>query len=233
MAHLLGDILLGAYAGPLSVDRCAHAFQALQSETKLHERTLPLAPSEPPFIALTCADGSVGVIDAPSCPPASSCSFYCLQKRVKAGRAAAFVLAPPADVIYGDLHAAVLATLTTLVQVSAELQQLDDLGVPPAQLPVACDLSTTHGGVLITVPVPSSALEGIRVVISRISVAGSDVALGEAPLEVIIGFNHAPTPEGPVRAATEAGDTPALTRLLQDGASTEEKGWVSGGQCVT
>jgi hypothetical protein len=119
--------------------------------------------------------------------------------------------------------------LTALVQVSAQLQQPGDLGVPPAQLPAAYEVSIAHGGVLMSVPVPASAPEGSCVVISRVSIAGCDVALGEVPLEVIVGFNHAPAPEGPVIAAVEAGGVPALMRLLDGGASTEEKGgWVSG-----
>jgi hypothetical protein len=206
---------------------CAHSLQALQSEARLHERSLPLAPTEPPFVTLTCTGDTFGVIDAPSRPPASSCFPSCLQKRVKAGHAAGYILAAPADAIYGSLHAAVLATLADLVQVCAELQQPADLSVPPAQLPVACELSIAHAGVLITVPVPASAPEGSLVVISRVSVAGCDVALGEAPLVVTVGFNHARTAKGPVYAAAEAGDVPALMRLLDGGASTEEKDSVS------
>jgi hypothetical protein len=206
------------------------ALQALQAETELDERSLPLAPKETPFIVLTCAGDSIGVVDAPSCPPASSCSFYCLQKRAKAGRAAAFVLAPPAGVIYGDSHAAVLSTLAALVLVNAEQQQPDDLGAPPAQLPVAYELSILHGGVLISAAIPASAPEGSRVVISRVSVAGYDVALGEAPLEVIVGFNHDSAPQGPVIAAAGACNVQALNRLLEGGASTEETDRVGGGR---
>jgi hypothetical protein len=210
---------------PLPQGDCARALQELRSEVQLHEHSLPVAPTEPPIVVLTCADDRIGIIDAPSCPPASSCSCSCLQKRVKAGQAAAFVQAPPVDPISGDLHAAVLTTLTGLVQVSAELRQ-DELGVPAAQLPVAYELSITHGGVLISLPVSST--EGSRVVISRVSIAGCNVALGDATLEVIVGFNHAPAPEGLVYTAGEAGDVPALMRLLDGGASTEEKDMVSG-----
>jgi hypothetical protein len=217
-----------AQACALAPAPVAHSLQALQSEAQYYERTLPLAPTEPPFIALTCDADRIGVIDAPSCPPASSCSLSSLQKRVMAGRTASFVLAPPADVISGDLRNAVLAKLADLVRVNGELQQPVDLGVPPTQLPVAytCKVSIEHGGVRISVP--ASAPEGSRVVISRASVAGCDVALGEAPLEVIVGFNHAPAPLGPVYAAVKAGNVPAMMRLLDGGASTEEKDAVSG-----
>jgi hypothetical protein len=228
MAHLLGDISRGAaYLDPLSVDRCVHALQALHSETQLHERTLPLTPSELPFIVLTRAGGRIGVVDAPSCPPASSCFLYCLQKRLNAGRSAAFVLAPTVDVMPGDLYAAVLAKLADLVQVNADLQHPGSLGVPPTQLSVACEPSSTHGGVLIAVSVPASAPEGSRVVVSRASVAGCDAALG-GEVHVIVGFNSTPAPAGPVMAAAEAGDVPALMRLLEGGAPTEENDAVSG-----
>jgi hypothetical protein len=227
MASRLGSALSGAIPGLLPVNRCVIALEALRSEAQHHEQSLPLAPTEPPFVVLTCDGDRVGDIFAPSYPPASSFSHSCLQKRVNAGHAAAFVLAPPADVFYGDLNATMLATLAALVQVSAELQQPADLCVAPAQLPAAYEVLMAHGGVLVTVPFPT-APEGSRVVISRISVAGCDVALGEAPLEVIVGFNHAPAPKGVVWDASAAGDAPALTRLLHGGASTEEKNDVSG-----
>jgi hypothetical protein len=222
MASRVGHSLSGANPELMLVDVCARALQVLQSETQLYKRSLALAPTEPPFIALTRAGDRVGDILAPNCPPASSCSIYCLQKRVKAGRA------PPADIICGGLYATVLATLAALVLVSAELQQPDDLCVALAELPAAYEVSITHGGVRITLPVPASAPEGSRVVISRVSVAGCDVALGEAPLQVIVGFNHAPAPAGPVIDSVRRGDVPALMRLLDGGASAEEKDRVSG-----
>jgi hypothetical protein len=227
MAARLGATVSGALHDHVPVDRCALALRALRSDAQLHEQSLPLAPTEPPFVVLTCDGDRVGDIIAPNCPPASSCLLSCLQKHVKAGRAAALALAPLADVIYDDLDAAALATLTSLVQVSAELQQPDCLGVPPAKLAVTYEPSVAHGGVLLSVSAPSSAPEGSRVVIRRACVAGCDVALGEAPLEVVVGFNHAPAPEGPVYAASKAGDAPALVRLLDGGSSTEEKEAVS------
>jgi hypothetical protein len=117
----------------------------------------------------------------------------------------------------------VIATLAAITQVAAELEQPDALGVTPAQLPVAYEVSLTLGGVLISVPVPASAPEGSCVVISNASVTGCDVALGKAPPQVAVGINHAPAPAGPVLAAAETGDVPALTRLLGEDASTEEK----------
>jgi hypothetical protein len=231
MASSPGYTINGTRVDSVPVYGCALALHALQSESELHQRYLPLAPTEPPFIALSCAGYSIGVVDARSCPPANSCSLCRLQKRVNAGCAASFILALPADVIFGDSQAVVLATLTALLQVSAELQQPDDRGAPPAQpLPMAYELSIVNGSVLIIVSVPASVPEGSRVVISRVSVAGCDVVQGEAPLEVIVGFNHAPAPEGPVMAAMEAGDVSALTRLLEDGASTEEIGIVVSGR---
>jgi hypothetical protein len=48
------------------------------------------------------------------------------------------------------------------------------------------------------------------------------VALGEAPVRVIIGFNHDPAPKGRVHAAAKAGDMYALMQALDDGCSADE-----------
>jgi hypothetical protein len=56
-------------------------------------------------------------------------------------------------------------------------------------------------------------------------VAPASPAATSAPLKQ---YNHAPAPAGPVYAAAQAGDVPALMRLLDGGASTEEKNGVSG-----
>jgi hypothetical protein len=165
--------------------------------------------------------------------------------RVRRGSAATFVLAFRAGET-GSTDPDVLAALASiaLVDTTVEIPEpprrsliVDIAGrmktwwsskapAPPVTirlLPATFEPSVIHGGVLITVPVPVSAPEGSRVVLSRVSIAGCDVALGEAPLQVIVGFNHAPAPHGPVTAAAEAGDAPALMRLLDGGASTEEK----------
>jgi hypothetical protein len=78
----------------------------------------------------------------------------------------------------------------------------------------------------LVVTVPEDA-EGSEVVLRRASVAGCDVPLGEAPVRVIVGFNHEPAPKGRVYAAARAGHIPALTQALDDGCSTQETHKVS------
>jgi hypothetical protein len=216
MASLLG------FAGTL---------QELQAEVRLHEHSLPFAPREPPLIIVVPSGEGIGRVDAPAFPSAGSLSVARIHKRVKSGRAAAFVLAPVADAGCGDLHCSVLASMTAVVLAHAELKAPDaktapraaaDLPTPAQLLPVTYhELSHDHSGVLLSVPVPDSAPEGSRVVMTRVSIGDCSVALGEAPLQTIVGFNHSPETEGPVHAAAYAGDVAALTRLLEDGASTE------------
>jgi hypothetical protein len=79
----------------------------------------------------------------------------------------------------------------------------------------------------LVVSVPEDVAQGSEVVLRRVSVAGFDVALGEAHLRVIVGFNHAPAPAGRVYAAAQAGDLLALRQALDDGHSTQESDWVS------
>jgi hypothetical protein len=74
----------------------------------------------------------------------------------------------------------------------------------------------------IVIPIPADATEGSTIVLRRFSVAGSEMTLGEPPVQVIVGFNHEPAPLGRVYAAANAGDIPALTQSLDDGCSTME-----------
>jgi hypothetical protein len=230
---------------------CARVLEALLSERNTHQRELPIAPVEPPDIALSRIDETgLGSISAATCPPTSCLSIAPLKMRVHPGRGATFVLAPRAASVCGA-DTAVLATLTSTAVVEVVLESPGVNATGPlfgrkrargstkaatasaslAQLlAVTYEHSVTHGGVLISTAVSSSVTEGSRVVISRVSVAGCDVALCEAPLEVIVGFNHAPAPAGPVYAAAVVGDAPALMRLLDGGASTEEKQQVVSGQ---
>jgi hypothetical protein len=216
----------------LPSNACTLTLRALQSEVRLNLHSLSLAPSELAIIAFTHPLGGIdgiGVVDAPSCPPPSYLSITCLQKHVRSGRAAAFLLAPPAEAGCGSPGSAVCSSIAALAQVIVVLQTPDDaraLQAAAPLLPVTYEPSATHGGVLITVLVPASAPEGSRVVISRASVAGYDVALGGVPLQATVGFNHTPAQAGPVFKAARWGDVPALSSALDGGASTEEMGEV-------
>jgi hypothetical protein len=74
----------------------------------------------------------------------------------------------------------------------------------------------------LVVPVPANATPGSLVVLRRVILAGCDVALDDAPIQVNVGFVHEPGPEGRVFAAAGAGDIPALKQALDDGCSTQE-----------
>jgi hypothetical protein len=98
---------------------------------------------------------------------------------------------------------------------------------------VAPATTTSHGCISVVVPIPENTAEGSQFVLRRVSVAGYDVALGEAPVRVIVGFNHEPAPAGRVYAAAQAGDIPALTQALDDGCSTQEADGVSFVCCTS
>jgi hypothetical protein len=236
MACSLGLRSSGADSEAALVHECAMTYRALFSERALLSATLPLVPCEPPIIDLSIANGGIGCVDAPSCLYPNNLSITCLQKRVHPGHTAALVLVPPATVGCRVIHASVLATLAALVKVSVELWLHGDTSVlqaaailpaPANCLPVVYEPSLANGGVLICIPVPPSAPEGSCIMLSGAFVAGCAVALGDAPVPVSVGFNHAHASAGPLYAAAEAGDVPAVVRLLNDDASTEERGEVS------
>jgi hypothetical protein len=233
---------------------CARILGALLSERATHQRELPIATVEPPNITVSLVETALGRVSVATCPPASSLSITCIQKRVLPGRPVTLFLASRVGSAGGaDADALAALATTALVEATVELALPEppcrspvialgervrtwwssEAPAPPPVasvrlLPVTYEPSVIHGGVRITLSVPASAPEGSRVVISRVSVAGCVVALGEAPLEVTVGFNHAPALQGTVWDAVHRGDIPALMRLLDGGASTEETDWVSG-----
>jgi hypothetical protein len=233
MASLPVDLHSGTSMG------CVHVLGALLSERNAHQRDLPIAPVEPPDITLSLFETGLGSISAATCPPTSCLSIAPLKMRVHAGRGATFVFAPRTGVSSADTAVLTALASNAIVEVAVEPAGMTSsaplsgrkrtrkgAAASPALaqlLAVTYEPSVTHGGVLISATVPASTPEGSSVVIRFLSVAGCDVALGEAPVEVIVGFSHAPAAEGPVLAAAQAGDVPALMRLLDGGASTEEK----------
>jgi hypothetical protein len=230
--------------------RCGHVLAALLSERDTHKRELPIAPVEPPSITLSRVETGLGHISVAACPPFSSLSITMLHVRIFPGRSVTLVLASRAGSA-GGAAADALAAVASTALVEATIEPAE----PPRRsrvfalaermrtwwssqapaptvasvrlLPVTYEPSVTHGGVFVSISVPASAPEGSRVVISRVSVAGCDVTLGEAPLEVIVGFNHAPAPAHPVSSAATAGVAPALAHQLDGGALTEETDEVS------
>jgi hypothetical protein len=214
---------------------CDFFLRSLQSDLESYSRFLPLAPAEPPDITLRRDATTMGRIEAPSYPPASSLTISCLQRSVYPGRSAVFVVAPLSD----GLSHCVAATLATIIAAEVMLlpmgsatkqyteQSAHTAPVPPpppplgALLPVTYEPSIMHGGVLVDFPIPPSTPKGSCVVIRRASIAGCEIVLAKVP-HVMVGFNNDPALPGPVLEAAQAGDAPTLKRLLEGGASTEE-----------
>jgi hypothetical protein len=204
----------------------ARIFHELTLELGLCQRSLPLAPVETPFLTLSQTCSGVGRIDPPIFELSEGITVSCFQKRVCGGRAATFILAPSADVRIVTTALSVLVSLAVVEVIAQSPEAAAGIPDQPCSLqllPVSYESSVIHGGLLVTVPVPESAPDGSRIVMLRASVAGRDVALGECPLEVVVGFNHAPAQAGPVFDAVHEYDIPALVRVLEGGASTEEK----------
>jgi hypothetical protein len=211
--------------------------RALRSMCFEVAESLPVAPVESSpitfYSAITCV---LGVVDEHPSIPASRLTLQCMAKRLTAGRALHFVISPPPG-SFDVADAQQLSSRADVTRLDAFLQQSADTSAasaaPPAPtalavFPATYEPSSVHGGVLVKLLIPPAAPEGSRVMISRVSVAGCDVALGETPPQVLIGFNHAAAEAGPLCAAASSSDLPALIRALEDGASTEERDAVSG-----
>jgi hypothetical protein len=206
---------------------CGRLLDELESALVVVHPALPLAPVEPPFIELTRDGPGIGRIEAPTCPPASSLSFVCLQKRVHPGRSICCLVAPAAGSLNGSMAAAILDVVTSLVYVNATIQvsagaASQDAATPAQQLPVVFEPSISRGGVLVYIRVPASTPEGSHVALHRICVSGCDVALGAVPVLIMVGLNHDPAPCGRAWHAARSGDVSLLRDALDNGASTEE-----------
>jgi hypothetical protein len=215
---------------------------ALRSARVEFRRSLPLGPVELPVVALSGKDWGSCCIEAPSCPIVQGVTLTRICKRVNPSRSAAeFVLSPlaPSDDSATDATTLKSAALATLLEVDAtvrhsagatgtmlEWTRTGDVGKatigPALRLPVAYEPSVIHGGVLVSISIPPSAIDGSCVVIERASVAGVEMAVDESQVRVTLGFNHVPAPSGPVFAAVRNDDVRALLSALEDGASTEE-----------
>jgi hypothetical protein len=213
--------------------------EQLQAALSIFECSLPFAPVEPAYIALVNIGHSVGFTEAPSFPPVSSLSIQPLAQRACRGRIATFALTQPryAATELSTANTVVCTALASVALVKAMIELSGGTAVaespiaathPEQELPVSYEPSVAHGGVRIAVPVPASAPDGSRIVVRRLVVGGCEFSLGEAPLQVIVGYNHAPAVAGPVNTAVVSDDVPALMRALEGGASTEEEYVVSG-----
>jgi hypothetical protein len=201
----------------------------LESELEVSHPALPLATVEPPFIVLLRDDTIIGRIEAPTCPPASSLSVVCLQKRVHPGRAVACLIIPAAGSLCDGMAAEVLDVVASLVYVNATViasAASQDAATTALQLPVEFDVllkpSKPDGGVLVYIRVPVSTPKGSYVALHRVCVSGCDVALGAVPVPIMVGLNHDPAPCGRAWHAARSGDAFLLRDALDNGTSIEE-----------
>jgi hypothetical protein len=175
-------------------------------------------------IGFTCTSGSedLGKVDASVSVTAHDLVILRFSKRVQAGAEARFSIAPRVRQQPDSCTAESFKGVIRILQTEIELV----FGGLAKTL--RCCHSCATGGeapggcIDLVVSVPEDAALGSEVVLRRVNVAGCDVALGEAPVRVIVGFNHEPAPEGRVWAAVQKRDISALTQALNDGCSTEE-----------
>ena len=70
---------------------------------------------------------------------------------------------------------------------------------------------------------PATWADAASVTVGSMSLAGRSLVCDCLPATLLLGYNHAPAPEGgAVLAAAKAGDVPALQAALDSGRSTEE-----------
>jgi hypothetical protein len=188
-------------------------------------RSLPIAPCEPADIVLRPSASRVADIDAWSCPAGGSLTIRIHAHRIPRGAPAVFFLVPvdPSDA--RDVR--VLNALVSVARIDADLLLPQDgasgVEIPGAEAqPAFYEPSVRDGCVLMRVPIPSSTPDGSRILLRHASVAGHDLTPSSADI-VVVGFNHVPSPEGPVMDAAHAGDAAAVMRALRRGHSTEEQ----------
>jgi hypothetical protein len=211
-------------------------YRDLRSESANIHRSVPSTPFEPSAIAFLPSPSGIGGIGAPSFP-FESLSIVPRDVSALPGRSVAFAIELPLtelDITGTGLLRTLSANIWAEVGIdppggTADLTSdgFRSAAAPPNQLSVAYEPSVALGEVVIRIAVPTATPDGSRLVIRHVIIAGCEVALTKLPAPVKIGYNHSPESRGSVYAAAAAGDVPALTRLLEGGASTEEKDAVS------
>jgi hypothetical protein len=158
-----------------------------------------------------------------------SSSACALARRVMPGGVFTFRLAlrcameSAAEAQTGADPAVTAQTVKAHITLSSKPHDPLEYHVKPSSTVCAAQTAAMYSSVDIIAAVSAGVTEGECVVLSSASIAGVDIPLGEAPIKIIIGFNHTPAPEGPVFAAIDAGDIVALTRALNDDdGSTQE-----------
>jgi hypothetical protein len=166
-------------------------------------------------------DPGLGRVDASVSVLANDLAIHPLRKRVRPGGEIRFCITSRVRQEPDSCAAESFKGVARVVRAQVELvfgglARTLDYSVALA----ACGKAPGDGVDLIA-SIPEDA-EGSEVVLRRVIMAGCGVALGEASMRVIVGFNHEPASEGRVYAAAQAGDIPALMQALDDSCSTEE-----------
>jgi hypothetical protein len=185
------------------------------------------------------SSSSIGTVDTAESLSGCLVTVSCSSKNALPGRAAVFYasITCPAKI---DATAVDVLPVSGACVVSGTEFKLDSLARllrvrvvlssdPRTVLTYTVEPSASAPGcVTISVPVPDGVALGSLVTLRSALAAECDVQLGESPLCMTVGYNHAPAPEGPVMAAAEAGNVPALRAALDANGSTEERNRVSG-----
>ena len=192
--------------------------------------TVPIAVVEPldiVFVPAICTSNIIGRVNAVEVINASAVVVSIVNKRSPPGRPVSFALGVSVtrDSLGGEGRSSALVALARVVLARVTASATDK---PTCNLPFTVEHSTgSQNSVDIVVNVPAGTPLGTRIVLHSVSVGGCEVHLSDTPFFVTVGYNHAPAPSGPVMAAAEAGDVPALMQELNNGGSTEEQNVVS------
>jgi hypothetical protein len=166
---------------------------------------------------------SVGSIRSPEVFPASTLRVHATARRVRRDGLVVFRLVPTTTASFIDLvHS------TQLIDAVIRIENCAGAASTAALYNVKVTQATdSHGCIDIVVPIDAETVVGSQVVLRSVSIAGCDVALSDAPLRVIVGFENDPAPAGRAYAAVEACSFTALMQALNDGCSMQECNVVS------
>jgi hypothetical protein len=138
----------------------------------------------------------LGRVDASVSATARDLVVCPLRKRVPAGAEATFRITSSVHQEPDSRAAASIAGIARILLAEIELVSGDLVTSLEFSVTYAAGGDALHGCVDLVVSVPEDA-EGSEIVLRRVSVAGCDMALDEAPVRLIVGFNHEPARCGP------------------------------------
>jgi hypothetical protein len=182
-------------------------------------------------IGFSSSSQDLGRVTASVSMAACDLVVHPLRKRVQAGAEARFRITLTQRQEPDSCAAASIEGVARVVRTDIELVSDGLASVLKFSVTHTAGGEVLVGSVDIVVTVPEDAALGSNVVIRRVIVADCNVALGEVPVGVIVGFNHEPAPAGWVYSATAARDIHALMQALDEGCSTQETTGVSVKGC--